>query len=357
MSSPHHKRTIAIGFLVSAVALGYFLSGIHLSELQKELSSIRLPWVVLAISILVFEFWLRAWRWQLILRPAQIDIPISRLFTAQVIGATCNTLLPLRAGEFAKPLVAKRHTQAPFLKIIATTIMERVYDIMGMVFILVMMLLLAHPDTSNSANAALVYNLQFYGGCFGLFAALCMVIFFVLASGKTSTRNIFEKLVSLAPKPVANKLLEFFDVFVEGLASSTNRDSFWKAGVLSLWMWCNGSLAIYALFMAFDMNLPFGAACFVSVAIALTVALPQAPGFAGVFHVAMEKTMLLWGQTEGPAEGFAIVFWAVSFVPVTAIGLLSLWREGLSLHSVSSQDSLLDISNTSSTHRESPPKE
>ena len=343
MTSPHHKRTIGIGLLVSTVALGYFISGIHIEELQEEFSKIRLLWVGVAIIILVFEFWLRAWRWHLILGPAEVDIPVFKLFTAQVIGATCNTLLPLRAGEIAKPLVAQRYTKAPFLKLIATTIMERVYDIMGMVFILMMMLLMAHPDTSNSTNANLVYNLQLYGGIFGIVAALCMVIFFVLASGNSTTRKIFERIVSIAPKPISNKLLEFFDVFVEGLASSTDRSSFWKAGLLSLWMWFNGSLAIYALFIAFDMPLPFGAAFFVSVAIALTVALPQAPGFAGVFHVAMEKTMLLWGQTEGPAEGFAIVFWAVSFLPVTIIGLLSLWREGLSLQSISSQESVQDM--------------
>jgi uncharacterized protein (TIRG00374 family) len=303
------------------------------------LAQIKLPWVFLAILILIFEFWLRAWRWSIILRPANISIPIPKLFAAQVIGVTCNTLLPLRAGEIAKPLVASKYTQAPFVKLIATTIMERVYDIMGMVSIMVLMLALARPNTSNEVHAELVYNLQFYGGLFGLFAAICMVVFFVLVSGKKTTHSLFEKIVSIAPKPIREKLLEFFDIFVEGLASSTDKTSFWKAGLLSLWMWCNGAIAIYALFIAFGMNLPFGAACFVSVAIALTVALPQAPGFAGVFHVAMEKTMILWGQQEGSAEGFAIVFWAVSFLPITVIGLTTLWREGFSLKKIAQRKS------------------
>ena len=349
MSSPPYKRTILIGFLISALALGYFISGIHLDALLIELKTIQLHWVLVASVILVFEFWLRAWRWRLILRPANIDIDTKKLFTAQVIGATCNTVLPLRAGEIAKPFIAKRYSDAPFIKIIATTVMERVYDIMGMVFILLLMLFLAHPDTSNLANADLVYNLQLYGGIFGLFAACSMVVFFVLASGNATTKKLFTKLVRIAPSPIANKLMEFFDVFVEGLASTTNKKSFWKAGMISLWMWFNGSLAIYTLFLAFDMSLPFGAACFVSVAIALTVALPQAPGFAGVFHVAMEKTMVLWGQPEGPAEGFAIVFWAVSFLPVTGIGLLLLWKEGLKFQTITSQKPISDTPVPSST--------
>ena len=88
--------------------------------------------------------------------------------------------------------------------------------------------------------------------------------------------------------------------------------------------WCN---AIYCLFLAFGMNLPFGA-CFTSVAIALTVALPQA-GFAGVFHVAMTKTMLLWVNLLASA-GFIVSF-GLSFIPITILGLLALWKEGLSL--------------------------
>ena len=75
----------------------------------------------------------------------------------------------------------------------------------------------------------------------------------------------------------------------------------------------------------------FAAACFTGVAIALTVALPQAPGFIGVFHVAIEKTMVLWGVPDAESKSFALVFWGVSFVPVTLVGMTAMWREGLSM--------------------------
>ena len=335
MPSSNHKLPILIGFSISAIALWYFIAGIQWNELSVELANIQLPWVFASILILIFEFWLRAWRWNIILIPTHIHIPLPKLFIAQIIGVTCNTLLPLRAGEVAKPLVASQYCNAPLMKIIATTIMERVYDIMGMVFILILMLSVSSPAASSADNAVLIYNVQFYGGIFGIFAALCMAVFFLLASGNKTSRKTFQTITKIAPPPIANKLNEFFDVFVEGLASTTDKSAFWKAGLISLWMWFNGALAIYCLFHAFDMQLPFGAACFTSVAIALTVALPQAPGFAGVFHVAMTKTMLLWGQSAGPAAGFAIVFWAVSFIPITLLGLLALWKEGYSLKSIS----------------------
>ena len=99
-------------------------------------------------------------------------------------------------------------------------------------------------------------------------------------------------------------------------------------------MWLNGAVAIWCLFKAFGFSLPFAAACFTGVAIALTVALPQAPGFIGVFHVAIEKTMVLWGVPDAESKSFALVFWGVSFVPVTLVGMTTMWREGLSMSDI-----------------------
>ena len=211
-------------------------------------------------------------------------------------------------------------TNQPFATIAATTIIERVYDILGMISVLCLMLFVLAPDINTTGeNAELVRKLKLYGGIFGGFAASCMAVFFILAAQQSTAHNIFKRIVSIAPKPIQNKLLEMFDGFVHGLSSASDRSAFWKAGALSILMWINGAIAIYCLFQAFGMTLPFGAACFVGVAIALAVALPQAPGFIGVFQVAMEKTMLLWQQTPADAAGFAILFWAVSFIPVTIL--------------------------------------
>ena len=43
------------------------------------------------------------------------EIPLKLLFSAQVIGASLNTILPLRAGEVAKPLLVSQKSGHPFL--------------------------------------------------------------------------------------------------------------------------------------------------------------------------------------------------------------------------------------------------
>lgn len=300
----------------------------------------RLPWIAAAAGIVVFEFVLRALRWRVLLRP--LPGPPARvqdLFIAQIVGAAANTIFPLRAGELARPVVASRRTGHPLSSVLATAVMERVYDLFGLVCVLVLMSLSlstrALADSVGEAEQVLIDNLQVYGGMFGLFALACMGIFFALATRERAARATFAGILRLAPPPARRLFMGLFDGFVAGLGNARDLRGQLQAGLLSIWMWVDGAVAIWCLFEAFHMDLPFGAACFTAVAIALTVALPQAPGFLGVFHVAMEKTMLLWGQAEAQAEGFAIVFWAVSFLPVTLLGLSALWQEGLELDGLS----------------------
>jgi glycosyltransferase 2 family protein len=340
-------RRMLLAIAVSGGALAWFLSGVEWAPLGRTLATVRLEWVAVASTILLGEFVLRAVRWRVLLRPLGTTARTRDLFAAQVIGAAANTLLPLRAGEVAKPVVAARRTGAPLPAVVATAVMERVYDLLGLVSVLVVMaaVLPGQPGTSGE-EAVLVANLKLYGGLFGLIAAVCMTIFFVLATRKSAARHLFARILSIAPSKVQQPFMGLFDGFVAGLGNTRDPKGLVQAGLLSIMLWLNGALAIYCLFHAFDMALPFGAACFTAVAIALTVALPQAPGYLGVFHVAMEKTMLLWGQDAVVAQGFAIVFWAVSFLPVTLIGVLATWREGLHLRNIGDEARRLGAQST-----------
>ena len=320
---------LAIPFAVSLAALFWFSAGVDWASLGAALGRVRPAWVAVASALLLGEFGLRALRWGVLLRPLGAGARTRDLLAAQLIGAAANTLLPLRAGELARPIVAANRTGHPLSAVVATAVMERVFDLFGLTSVLLLMALTLPPAPPDEQH--LIRNLKLYGGAFGLAAAVALAIFFALATQKTAARAVFERILWLGPPVVRPPFLGLFDGFVAGLGSTRRPLALIQAGALSITMWTNGALAIWCLFQAFDSGLPFGAACFTAVAIALTVALPQAPGFLGVFHVAMEKTMVLWGQPSAEAKAFAVVFWAVSFLPVTGLGLLAMWREGLQL--------------------------
>ena len=134
------QRRFTLGLLVGVIAIFWFGWELNLDELLEILQAVKIEWVALAAVILLAEFVIRALRWSVLLRPMGFEIPLKLLFSAQVIGASLNTILPLRAGEVAKPLLVSQKSGHPFWAVTATAIMERVFDILGMVSVLVVML-------------------------------------------------------------------------------------------------------------------------------------------------------------------------------------------------------------------------
>ena len=76
--------------------------------------------------------------------------------------------------------------------------MERVYDILGMVSVLCIMVVVLPDAVEVKDNQDLVQNLKLYGGIFGGFAALCMTVF-ILASQENQARSVYRRIISISP--------------------------------------------------------------------------------------------------------------------------------------------------------------
>lgn len=319
---------LVVGVVVSLGFTVWFLARAHWGELAASLRGVHLGWVVVSALVLFTEFVIRAARWRELLWQIAPGVRFGRLFVATTIGMALNVVLPFRAGDFARPWLGSRETGTPMLPLFTVAVIERVFDILGLLFVFVVMLVVL-PETADTHHE-LVRNLQVYGSVFGAFGVVSLGTFLLLAAQEERARTLFHRLAVFAPGPVARKFTTLFDGFVGGLSSVRSRPALWRSAGYSMLHWFNGSLSIYVLMQAFGIDLPFAAACFTTVAIALTVALPQAPGYFGVFHVAIVETLKMWGQDPGPAQAFAIVMWGVSFLPVTVVGAIYWWREGLS---------------------------
>lgn len=320
---------LAPGIVVSLSFTAWFLLSAHWGEIGSALAGVRLEWVAASAVVLFSEFVIRSLRWKVLLSELAPKARLWRLFVATVIGMSLNVVLPFRAGDFARPVLGNRETGVPILALATVAVIERVFDILGLLFIFLVMLAILPADAT--AQGDLVYRLKMLGAFFGAGGLIGLGTFLGLAARREAARGLWARLVGLAPAPVANKLLMLFDGFVEGLSVVRSTRRLVGSALLSMLHWANGAIAIWLLFRAFDLGLPLAAACFTQVAIALAAALPQAPGFFGVFHKAAEMTLVLWGQASGASQAYAVLFWAVSFLPVTSVGALLFWREGIDL--------------------------
>lgn len=313
------------GLLVSLSFTVWFVANAHWSEVGAALRGVHLGWVALSAAVLFTEFPIRTLRWKLLLRPLAPDARFTRLFVATAIGMGMNVVLPFRAGDLARPWLGSRETGGSVLPLVTVAVIERVFDLCGLLGVLVLTLVLL-PGTSGAAlldrldaGAAVLVS----GGVLGL-ATLVW-----LAANETRARGAYEWFLRFVPKGPAAKVRTLLVGLSVGLRAVRSPVTLLGALALSLLHWFNGALSIWLLFHAFDLDLPLAAACFTSVLLALSVMVPQAPGFIGVFHVAVATALRVWQMDPGPAEAYAIAFWGVSFLPITTLGAILTVREGL----------------------------
>lgn len=313
------------GVAISVAFTVWFLARARWREVGEALVGVDLRFVALSAAVLFSEFLIRAVRWQVLLRPLAPGARLSRLFVATVIGMGLNVVLPFRAGDMARPWLGQRETGVGLLPLATIAVIERVFDLVGLLFVFLLMLVLL-PE---GADQGVIGPIRSYGAVFGAGAIFGLGAFVVLAAREGDGRRLVERLAGLLPAPARARVLGLYDGLAHGLHSVRSPRALAEAMGWSIALWVNGSLSMYLLFSAFDLDLPFAAACFTTVGLALSVALPQAPGFFGVFHAAVESTLRLWGLDPAPAQAYAITLWATSFVPVASVAGVLWLREGL----------------------------
>jgi uncharacterized membrane protein YbhN (UPF0104 family) len=99
--------------------------------------------------------------------------------------------------------------------------------------------------------------------------------------------------------------------------------------ILSFPLWLTIALGIWVSSRAFHMTFSYLGSFLVMTLLVVGVAVPT-PGQVGGFH-AMYKVAVVnfYGVPEPTAVAAAIVLHAISFVPVTLLGLAFMAREGL----------------------------
>ncbi|MEZ4762975.1 MAG: lysylphosphatidylglycerol synthase transmembrane domain-containing protein [Calditrichia bacterium] len=120
-------------------ASGFFLylafDKIDLSSFLFWTSMIGSWLTIIAVSAMaVMSMFLRAWRWRILLRPVK-DINYSTVFTYTMIGFMSNNILPAHAGDFLKPYLLGLKENVSGFATLATVLVERVLDGVGLIII------------------------------------------------------------------------------------------------------------------------------------------------------------------------------------------------------------------------------
>ncbi|RKZ82721.1 MAG: hypothetical protein DRR19_20215 [Candidatus Parabeggiatoa sp. nov. 1] len=298
---------IIIGTLLSVVLLVIVLSRLDWQAFFNALKTIRLSPVLLAGSMIVILIALRSLRWNLV-----ANMPLTKFkyfWQAANIGYLGNMIYPLRAGEVLR-IVAIHHF-APLVlgRAVTSAVIDRMLDIM-MMGTFTLLVLWIHSQRIDPTLGK---------GVVGLFIIATVVLTLLIifadhlqarvqrwaAQGKWQQRlqewllhglegvQAFRQtrnLLTILPLTAAVFLLDYF------------------------WMW--------QIMAAFGWDLPFEAALTVGVFLLISISLPSAPGYIGIYQVACVLALGLYGIDETLAVAYSIVMQLLTFAIIGVQGML-----------------------------------
>jgi uncharacterized membrane protein YbhN (UPF0104 family) len=324
---------IAAGLLLSAAAVAFFVGKLrgHWEDFSASFAQANYLYLVPALGFIAMVYVLRVLRWRMFLSP-MARVAYRDIAGATLIGFMSTCVLPLRPGEVIRPYVLHKRSGIKFGVAAGTAVgLERVFDLIGAFFLLVLALALMGSAAPGGEATHLAEGMR-QKGLYLAAAALCgLAALMALALAPGAMLRVASFFLRVLPQRWRAPLM----AFLESVATSMQflRSPVRVAGALALTLafWLCYPLSTYSLALGFNLHLPFVGALLAQVILTAAVAVPQAPGFIGVFSVAAMVGVELFGVPKGDAAAFATMLWAINVIPITIVGLGVLWWQGLSL--------------------------
>src|SRR4051812_38816214 len=325
-----HART-GIIFLLTIGLLAFFFRKADPAAVWAETRRADPVLLVLATVLTALTYAIRALRWQSLLAPIG---PTRYLvaFETTVIGFAANSLIPGRVGEVLRPYLLARREALNATSAFATIILERVLDL-ATVLMLFALFVFGSASATISGDPAKLALVKFGGAIAAGSAVGGLIVLFALAGHPERLGRAALRVERVLPARLARVLAACVETFAHGLAVMRDPARLAMSLVLSFPMWMSIAAGIWLTSRAFHITFPYQGSFLVMTVLVVGVAAPT-PGGLGAFHAAYQFAVTeFFGATVDRAVGAAIVLHALSFVPVTILGLAFMAREGLTFGS------------------------
>lgn len=311
-----------VGLAVTVGLLYWAFHDVDWSDLWRHVRAADPFLVFVGVAVATAMFPLRAIRWRPILDTVVPGLPYGELWRATAIGMMANMLLPARIGELVRAYALSRQTPVPFSASFASLVVDRVFDAVVVLTLLVAALLDPRFPGGVSASYAVYGILLLIAVAAGLYA----IVFF-----PDRLIRLFELLARRVMPRFEERGRVLLRSFAEGLSVLRHPRRFVVVLFWTVLHWLVQALAFWILFKALGIDAPFSAAVVVMGLIVVGVAAPSTPGFFGPFEFAAVAGLKIYGVDESLAGAWALTTHILTLIPITVLGLYYLARTGLRL--------------------------
>ncbi len=281
---------VAVSVVLGAALLWLSLRNVQWGQVRTALGAVDWRYLGPYVLSLAVIHLIRTVRWGELLRPVD-KVPFGRLLAVSSIGLAAIIVLPLRLGEFVRPMLIRDGKKIRFGAALATVAAERVID--GLLVAALIFVLLVTLGAGGGLDPVWAGTLRRWGIGFGGF----FVFGFGVLMVAHRDRALFERIVSrllFFSKRLRNVVARTVVTFSDGLAAvgSPRRLGIFMGYTLAYWA-ING-IGMWWLFKAFHLPIGLGASFAVMSFIVIGVMIPGGPGALGNFELFGRWGMLMF---------------------------------------------------------------
>jgi uncharacterized protein (TIRG00374 family) len=328
---------IALVVLVMAVLLYFSFKNVDWKDAWRYMTRANL-WVFLLVIILSpLHLVTRAFRWRYLLIHEKKDVKFANLFAGNAVGFAVTFIFPGRIGEIVKPLWVARKEKIRAGFALGTVIVERIFDMFTMCFLLAVFLL-ARPlyESTFKVQAEAYTKLTNWGIVGAIIATGLLVISLLFYFFREKAVRVTGFFLKPLPEKWSAKIQTLLQEFIDGLKFFHSLANLGMYILLSIVVWLGITFFYWVFFLAYGVNIPYFL-LIPYVFLTMVGASIPTPGMVGGFEAfsILGLTLLYPGifpkGDTSLATGLTIVVHVVQLLVTCLIGYAIVWKQGVSL--------------------------
>jgi uncharacterized protein (TIRG00374 family) len=347
-------RKIVLGLLVSAICLYFVLRNVNWDEVWQHLQQVNVPLFFLSMLLMLLAYFLMTWRWQLLLDPLEIPdshavrrdgavlrtgvrghASLVNLYGKVMTGYFFNAFFPARAGDLVRAYLLGRKTGLRKTTILATIVIEKAFDGIALLLILLVSLILL-PPLGTSASTGIAPDVLAWASGIVLLGAIAGLILFYRYSD--SIARFTERLLTRlhVPDRLRRLPVRLIETFAGGMHIFKTPRPLISAALISLVVWVVVAFMFLAALASFRSPFPtelmsVGGLLFMTALVNLGLLIPALPGNVGTYELLCVAAMAVFKVDKELAVAFALVFHVGQLVVTLAVGLVAFWAQNMTL--------------------------
>lgn len=316
----------AVGLLTFGLIV-YFLWNSNLRDVGRILLSTNLGWFAVAFTVNGMTLLFRTIRWRILLPVRPRFYPT---FFANTLGYMLSTILPIRAGDVARPALLARRTPVRFSDALGTVLTERILDLISILTLFVFFCARRWQQYDQPA----VHAGAIFAGSLLCAVLLSMVAIYFFRAGM---RRFHAWVGHVLPVRFREAWMRFFDAFAGTLQLAERPAALAGILVCTVLIWACLSSQFWFAVIAAHHPLPFDSSFFLTATTTIGIAIPTPGGVGGFHKVCQYVLQTFYGFDIDTSVAVAVLFHVVGTLPVVVVGTLLFLHEGLNWRQLSQE--------------------